>query len=121
MGGASHDKEPLMQIHPVVRFATMMNGVTTDTSGSAIQVPSTGFKTFWAQVAGTGAVSVTVTIYGNLIPTTSNGVLLATFTLSGTSQAQDAAASITANYPYFYATTASITGTGATVAVHALY
>lgn len=104
-----------------IRFTTLMNGVTTDTTADAVKIPSTHFKTFWAQVAGTGAVSVTVTIYGDLQPDEANGVLLATFTLSGTTSAQDAAASITANYPYYYATTASISGTGATVKVLALY
>lgn len=110
-----------MQIHPTVQFKTLMSGVTTDTTSAAVQIPTTGNKTFWAEVVGTGAVTATVTIYGCRTATAANGVLLATITLTATTRDQDAAATSTAPYPYFYATTASVTGTGATVLVEAYY
>ncbi len=110
-----------MQLHPNVQFKTLMNGVTTNTTSAAVQIPATGNKTFWADVAGTGAVTATVTIFGCRTATAANGVLLATITLSGTTSTQDAAGSATAPYPYYYATTASVTGTGAAVRVEAYY
>ena len=103
-----------------VQPITLADGVTTDTTSPA-QVGPPGFKTFWAQVVGTGAVSVTVKVYGDINDDETGGVLLATITLSGTTQAQDAAASITANYPYLYAVTESISGTGASVTVKVFY
>lgn len=103
-----------------VNSTTLASGVTTNTTSAAVASPS-GFKTVWAQVVGTGAVSVIVDVYGDIDADEASGVLLATITLSGTTQAQDAAASITANYPYFYVTTRSISGTGATVSVSLLY
>ncbi len=110
-----------MQIHPTVQFKTLMSGVTTNTTSSAIQIPSTGNKTFWAEVVGTGAVTATVTVFGCRTATAENGVLLATITLSDTTRDQDAASVSTAPYPYFYAVTANVTGTGATVLVEVYY
>ena len=94
--------------------------MTTNTSSDPV-VGARGNKTFWAEISGSGAVSVTVTIYGNRTDSNSGGVLLATISLSGTDSAKDAAAVSTAAYPYYYATTASISGTGATVNVYAFF
>lgn len=99
---------------------TLASGVTTNTT-SATVAGMTGNKTFWAEVVGTGSLTATVTVYGCRTSTAANGVLLATLTLSGTTQAQDAAATSTASYPYYYVTTASVTGTGATVRVEVFY
>lgn len=110
-----------MQIHPNVQFKTLMSGVTTNTTSATKQLPSTGNKSFWAEVVGTGAVAATITIYACRTATAENGVLLATITLSGTTRAQDAAATSTAPYPYFYSVTAGLSGTGATVLVEAYY
>jgi aspartate/tyrosine/aromatic aminotransferase len=78
-------------------------------------------KTFWGEVSGTGAVTATITIYGARTSTAANGVLLATLTLSGTTKATDAVGASTATYPYYYVTTANVTGTGATVNVEVFY
>jgi hypothetical protein len=103
-----------------VQSKTLASGVTTDTSSTPV-AGMPGNKTFWAEISGTGAVSVTVTIFGNRTNSTSGGVLLATISLSGTGSDTDAAAVSTAAYPYYYVTTASISGTGATVGVYAFY
>lgn len=103
-----------------VGVTTLASGVTTNTT-SATTAGVGGYKTFWAEVVGTGAVTATVTIYGARTSTASNGVLLATLTLSGTTQAQDAAATSTAPYPYYYVTTENVTGTAATVLVEVFY
>lgn len=99
---------------------TLISGVTTNTTSATI-AGITGGKTFWAEVVGTGAVTATVSIYGARTSTAANGVLLATITLSGTTQAQDASAVSTAAYPYYYVVTTNVTGTGATVRAEAFY
>lgn len=98
----------------------LMSGVTTNTT-STVKPCMPGNKTFYAEVVGTGSVGVTVTIYGTRADTAVNGILLATITLSGTTRTQDAAAVSTACYPNYYATTASISGTGATARVEVYY
>lgn len=62
----------------------------------------TGYKTFWAEVVGTGAVTATVTIYGCRTIENANGVLVTTITLSDTTRGQDVATTSTAVYPYYY-------------------
>jgi hypothetical protein len=104
----------------LVRVLEIASGVTTNTSSDPV-VGATGNKTFWAEISGSGAVSVTVTVYGNRTDSTTGGVLLATISLSGTNSDKDAAAVSTAAYPYYYATTADISGTGASVNVYAFF
>lgn len=48
-----------------VRSATMASAVTTNTTSSAVAVP-TGTKTFYGSVDGTGAITQTQVIYGGL-------------------------------------------------------
>ena len=103
-----------------VQSAVLASGVTTNTT-SATSAGMTGNKTFWAEVVGTGAVTATVAVYGARTSTASNGVLLATLTLSGTTQAQDAAGVSSASYPYYYIVTTNVTGTGATVRAEVFY
>ena len=104
---------------PVDSF-TLASGVTSNTTVGPVR-GRTGYKTFWAEVLGTGAVTATVSIYGCRLNSAANGVLLATLTLSGTTQAQDAASTSTAAYPYYYVVTTNVTGTGATVRVETFY
>ena len=103
-----------------VNSLTLASGVTTNSTSTAVAgVP--GVKTFWGEVAGTGAVTATAAVYGARTSTAANGVLLATITLSDTTQAQDVATTSTANYPYYYVVTTNVTGTGATVHVEVFY
>jgi hypothetical protein len=103
-----------------VNSLTLASGVTANSTSTAVAgVP--GVKTFWGEVAGTGAVTATAAVYGARTSTAVNGVLLATITLSGTTQAQDVATTSTANYPYYYVVTTNVTGTGATVHVEVFY
>lgn len=106
----------------LVQRATVAAGVTTNTTTAAVLVPSgVGFKSFYGQVAGTGAVTQTQAIYGDIDNDAANGVLLCTLTLSGTTRAQDACPPFTANFAYYYVVTSNTTGTGATGAVYAMY
>lgn len=95
-------------------------GITTNTTTPSVR-GRTGYKAFWAEVIGTGAVTATVSIYGARTIDNANGVLVATITLSDTTRDQDVAAISTAAYPYYYVTTSNVTGTGATVRVEVFY
>ena len=98
----------------------LANNVTTNTTiGPTNGVPDA--KTFWAEVVGTGAVTATIKIYGARTATATNGVLVATITLSGTTTAVDAATPSLAVYPYYYVVFENITGTGATVRAEVFY
>lgn len=77
-----------------------------------------GRRTAKASIAGTGAVSATVTLYGNHDNSGSGGVLVGTFTLTGTTT--DTALGPNPGeeipeYPFYYVTIASISGTGAAI------
>lgn len=100
---------------------TLASGVTTDTTSSTVVGPSSGAKTFFGRITGTGAIAQKQAIYGNATNDTTGGVLLCTITLSGTNQAQDAAGSSTAPYPYYYVTTTGTSGTGTSGTVYILY
>lgn len=107
-----------------VHAATVQNiatGITSDTTSRAVVTPS-GPKSFYANVICTsGSCGQTVAIYGNVTNSNSNGLLLCTITLSGTTRAQDACPVVTANFAYTYVVTTSTTGTGATGNVYVQY
>lgn len=102
-----------------VRQTTMASAVTTNTTSTAVAVP-TGMKTFYGQVVGIGSVTQTQAIYGDIDNDAANGILLCTLTLSGTTRTQDVCVS-EAPYTYYYVTTTATTGTSATGAVYAMY
>lgn len=114
---AVEDNGYMRTVGGLVRSTTAMTGVTTNTTSVAFTTPSGG-KTPIAQVSGTGAVTATVKLYGDNDNTAANGILLCTSTMSGTTkvvQGCDSTAQFTTDYPYYYATTENVTGTGATV------
>jgi hypothetical protein len=92
---------------------TLLSAVTSNQTSIAQELPS-GRRTVQASIAGTGAVSGTVTWYGNNTNSNSGGVLLATSTLSGTTT-DTTGADIPAEWPWVYCILADISGTGATV------
>lgn len=106
---------------PGIRLAVVASGVTTNTTTVAIEIPSTEPKSFYGQVVGTGAVAQTQAIYGDIDDDEANGILLCTITLSGTTRTQDACPPVTANFRFYYVTTTSTSGTGATGAVYVMY
>lgn len=97
----------------------LMSGVTTNTTSAPIELDlHHDYPNFLVQatVAGTGAVSVTVTIQGSLDKV--NWVTVGSaLSLSGTTSATDKVTS-TECWAYLQAITASITGTGAAVTVN---
>lgn len=105
----------------VVRSTTMASAVTTNTTSSAVAVP-TGTKTFYGSVDGTGAVTQTQVIYGGLTSgvTATTGEAICTFTLSGTTHAHGACVS-TAPWLFYIVVTTNTTGTSATGVVTAMY
>lgn len=109
-----------------VRKQTIASNITTNATSTAMpaevaQSHNPGPKSFYGQVVGTGAVTQTQAIYGDIDDDAANGILLCTITLSGTTRAQDACPVITAQFRYYYVITTNTTGTGATGAVYAMY
>lgn len=117
-----------MVVRPIggapVQTLILASGVTTNTT-TTVGVPGVvGYKTFWMEVRGTGAVTATVTIYGARVANATAYEMVALTTptaLSGTTVAVNAAATSTAPYPYYYVKTENVTGTGATVLVEVFY
>lgn len=109
-----------------VKVQTLASNITTNTTSTARPAEiSAGDnpapKSFYGQVVGTGSVTQTQAIYGDVDSDAANGILLCTLTLSGTTRAQDACPVVTAPYAYYYVVTTNTTGTGATGAVYAMY
>lgn len=100
---------------------TLMTGVTTNTT-SATQLVYGGGKTFMASVSGTGAVSVTVDIYGDITSTATTNNWLCTIIVPSVSTFSSAKCfkQISEDFPYYHAVTSSISGTSATVEVVAV-
>lgn len=105
-----------------VRSTPMASAVTTDTTSSAVALP-TGSKTIYGALTGTGAITQTQKIYGGLTSgvTSTTGILLCTLTLSGTTAVYDACPVMTANFLYYIVVTSSTTGTSASGTVTAMY
>lgn len=107
-----------------VQTLTIASGVTTNTTTAAVAGVS-GDKTYWARVAGTGAVTATVEFLGchSTTVSTAECVSSGTITLSGTTSKYDVPTPAvgTANYPYMAVTTTNVTGTGATVSAGVHY
>lgn len=118
----------ILQKHPdgsstrlgLVTITTVMSGATSNATAASVGV-SPGPKSFYGQVSGTGAVTQTQAIYGDVDDDEANGVLLCTLTLSGTTKAADACPVVTANFAFYYVITTNTTGTGATGVVYAMY
>lgn len=102
------------------RKAQLARSVTTDTTSTPIAIPS-GWKSLYGEVSGTGAVTQTQEIYGDINSDGLNGVLLCTITLSATTKDTDACAPTVAAYSFYYVVTSNTTGTGATGNVYAMY
>ena len=98
------------------RSYALMTDVTTNTSSATAVLP-VGGKTFFAKIAGTGAQSVTVTIWGDYKSTATEAFPICTMSLSGTSEDAKKCTGMTEDYDFYHAKTASITGTSATVNV----
>ncbi len=110
----------MLEIARPTDSVVLIAGVTSNTTSPTVR-GRIGYKTFWAEVVGTGAVTATVAIYGCRTIENANGVLVATITLSDTTRDQDVATTSTAVYPYYYVVTTNVTGTGATVRAEVFY
>lgn len=98
----------------IVRTVNLMTGVTTNTTSAATTVFSGG-KTPYATVTGTGAVTATVSFYGDNDTTATLGEHICTIVLSGTTTDIKYCPQFSNDYPYYYVVTTAVTGTGATV------
>lgn len=103
-----------------VNSISIASSVTTNTTSTAVAVPR-GSKSIYGQVVGTGSVTQTQAIYGDVDNDAANGVLLCTLTLSGITRAQDACPVITANFRYYYVVTTATSGTSATGSIYAMH
>lgn len=92
---------------------TIFNAVTTNQQSDTFPFAPKE-RTIEAWVTGTGTVGATLKVYGANTDRSSNGVLLATITLSGTTS--DSAGSVlSGSWGYLYVVLSGITGTGAAV------
>jgi hypothetical protein len=92
----------------------LLNAVLTNQTSAGQGVPA-GRKWFQTSITGTGAVSATVTFYGNTVNSTTNMVALTNpILLSGTTTDQGAI-DLPCEPPYIFAKVESISGTNAAV------
>lgn len=97
-----------------VRTFTLMTGVTTSTT-SATQIVHSGGKTPKASLTGTGALTGTVTFYGDMENTTTNGEPICSLILDVTTKSTKSCNQFVKDWPYYHAVTSNIGGTSATV------
>lgn len=116
LSGEDQANNLIMTSGGAVRTVTLMSAVTTDTTGDAVVVFSGG-KTGLATVTGTGSVSVDIEIFGDMDDDAAGGESVCTIGLSGTDKDMGSCAQWAKDYPYYYATTDNISGTGASVDV----
>jgi hypothetical protein len=110
-----------MNKHPRVRTLHVAANVTTDTTTDPVECESPEPKTAFARIQGTGAIAQTIELYGNVTESNDDGVLLATFVLSGTTKDTDAIGALIAPYKYYYVTTADTSGTACRGTVWLVY
>jgi hypothetical protein len=94
----------------------LLDGVTANSQSNTTLV-SNDPLTIEAFIKGSGTVSGTVTWYGCNTNRTSQGVVFATSTLSGTTTDQTSEI-CTSVYPFIYCILTSISGTGAVVSAN---
>lgn len=108
----------IMTTGGVVRSKTVASGMLVGGDGTMTGVATvpTGSKTFQGIITGTGAITQTQKLYGGFANplTTTNGELLCTLTLSGTTETSLTCPVVTANFPYYAVLTSGTTGTSAT-------
>jgi hypothetical protein len=91
----------------------LLNAVSSNQTSQAFRAPPSR-KWIQASITGTGAITATVTWFGNSIKDNTNGVLLATSTLSGTTT-DTTGADMPGEPKYMYCVVSAISGTGAAV------
>lgn len=125
ISGEDQTNNLLMTSGGVVRTTTF--GSVTSATTSTISAVPIGSKTFVAQIinATSETKAATLTIYGNVISSTTGGIPLCTITLPSTVtvlQLQDACPVVTANFAYYYYTaTVYTSASSAPLTVYAHY
>lgn len=106
-----------MLAYPPSQQIKLLNAVTSVSTGSSTGVPGVN-RVVKAQVAGTGAVSATINIYGamNGNVTAATATLIGTLAPTGTTTAVDAFV-MAAPWPEMFADLTAVSGTGAAVTV----
>jgi len=123
--GATEDEGYMRVTGGPVR-STTFGSLTSATSSTVTNVP-VGPKTFVAQIinATSETKAATLTIYGNLISSTTGGIALCTITLPSTAttlQLQDSCPITEVNFPYyFYTATVYTSASSAPLTVYANY
>ena len=125
MAGEDQTNNLLMTSGGVARMTTF-SSVTSATTSSVSAVPM-GAKTFVAQIinATSETKAATLTIYGNLISSTTGGIALCIITLPSTAttlQLQDSCPITSVNFLYyFYTATVYTSASSAPLTVYASY
>ncbi len=130
LSGEDQTNNLIMTSGGAVRTTTF-SSVTAAATNSTVTTVPVGSKTFFVQIinATSETKAATVSIYGNVISSTTGGILLCTVTLPSTAttlQLQDACPVVTANFPYYYYATAAgaagyTSASSAPVTVYASY
>lgn len=103
----------LSPLSPTKTVSTLLSAVVVNQT-SAVFVAKGARRTIQTTITGSGAVSAVVTWYGNTTNSTSQGILLATHTLSGTN-ADQVGSDIPAEWPFVFVILSGISGTSAAV------
>ena len=95
---------------------TLLNGATAVQTSDYVGWGEGPGGNVQADIAGTGAVSATITIYGGLVNDFSKAIPLGTISLSGTTTDKGGFSWLT-TWPFIWADLTAISGTGAAVTV----
>lgn len=100
----------------------LLDAVTANAASAAARCNTRAGFTVMGKVAGTGALTGTIKVYGTMFneAVTGKAVLLATLTLDGTTTGADASF-IETVWPYMFVDLTNISGTSATVSCNLSY
>jgi len=110
---------PMVETPRAKVVTALLSAVITNQTSGVAAFPASR-KTIQASVTGTGTVSAVVTWYGNNTNSTTNGVEIATTTLTGTTTDQSGA-DIPAEWPFIFCVLSAITGASAAVNASVAY
>lgn len=105
-----------MAVDKQIPSATLLNAVTTAQTSDSLRWGEGWGGCIQADIAGTGAVTATVNIYGGNVNTFSKAVLLGTISLNGTTT-DKGGFYFQSVWPFMWADLTAISGTGAAVTV----
>ena len=104
----------MLNVYDAKQVVKVFDAVIANGTSDIFRIPK-GKRTLHAVLIGIGAVAATINWYGTNSESATNGILLATSTLSGTTSDFTGAGLNDDEWPYMYAVLSGISGTGATI------